>query len=146
MVFEIQDGVLQNCRLTIGETEAVIPEGVKSIGDRAFYRSLGLQSIMIPESVTSIGKEAFTECRKLQSIHIPESVTSIGEKAFSYCISLRSIIIPESVSRRSAQKRSPGAVVCKASTFPKASEALRRGYSAVATVFSTSIFRSNWKE
>lgn len=66
MEFEIQDGVLQKCRLNTGETEAVIPEGV-----------------------ISIGKEAFTECRSLQSISIPEGVTSIGEKAFSYCSRLQ---------------------------------------------------------
>ena len=97
MEFEIQDGVLLKCRLNIGETEVVIPEGVKSIGDRAFYQNQLLESITIQEGVTSIGKEAFTECRSLQSITLPESVTSIGEKAFSYCSSLQSITIPDSV-------------------------------------------------
>ena len=65
MKFEIQDGVLQKGRLNTGETEAIIPEGVKSIGDRAFYQNQLLQSIMIPEGVTSIGKDSHSgECHK----------------------------------------------------------------------------------
>ena len=57
MEFEIQDGVLQKCRLNIGETEAVIPKGVKSIGEKAFSYCSRLQSMTIPESVTQIGAE-----------------------------------------------------------------------------------------
>ena len=37
----------------------VIPEGVASIGDKAFYYCKNLTNITIPDSVTRIGKEAF---------------------------------------------------------------------------------------
>ena len=38
--------------------------------------------LVIPDGVTSIGKRAFYNCNSLTSIEIPDSVTSIGEGAF----------------------------------------------------------------
>ena len=68
-----------------------IPDGVTSIGDKAFQGS-GLTSITIPDSVTSIGNGAFQDCSSLTGITIPGSVTTIGNGAFEYCGSLTSII------------------------------------------------------
>ena len=79
-------------------TELVIPEGVNSIKNYAFYNYAQLTSITIPNSVTSIGNEAFSSCSSLTSITIPNSVTSIEGGAFSYCSSLTSITIPNSVT------------------------------------------------
>ena len=103
-----------------GCTTSAIPEGVTSIGERAFSGCNGLTNITIPSSVTSIGEQAFSGCNDLTSITIPESVTSIGVKAFEYsgltnvhitsgvtsigdlafahCRNLTSITIPESVT------------------------------------------------
>ena len=84
--------------LIIGCNNSVIPEGVTTIGDLAFYQCSGLTSINIPEGVTTIGEETFYDCSGLTSINIPEGVTTIGEGAFSGCSGLTSIIIPESVT------------------------------------------------
>ena len=51
-------------------TELVIPNGVTSIGDRAFWGCSGLTSITIPNSVTSIGDQAFDGCSGLKEVHI----------------------------------------------------------------------------
>ena len=75
-----------------------IREGVKVIGDNAFWWCRSLISINIPNSVTTIGIEAFLECESLISINIPNSVTMIGEGAFWGCESLISINIPNSVT------------------------------------------------
>ena len=66
-------------------TEYTIPEGVTSIGNRAFMSCSGLVSITIPNSVKSIGESAFNGCESLTSITIPNSVTSIGNFAFYGC-------------------------------------------------------------
>ena len=75
-----------------------IPQGIRIIGDYAFYSCSSLTSIVIPDSVTSVGESAFIDCFSLTSIVIPDSVTSIGDDAFSFCKSLASIVIPDSVT------------------------------------------------
>lgn len=76
----------------------IIPDGVKSIGNRAFDYCYSLISISIPNSVTSIGDESFIDCSSLSNLVIPNSVTSIGAWAFDGCKSLRSFVIPDSVT------------------------------------------------
>ncbi len=79
-------------------TTATLPEGVTSIGERAFYKCSSLTSITIPEGVTSIEGAAFYGCSSLERITIPEGVTSIGEYAFAWCENLTAITIPEGVT------------------------------------------------
>ena len=79
-------------------TDLVIPEGVTSIGDNAFFGCKGLKSITIGNSVISIGVYAFSNCTGLTSITIPDSVTSIEDSAFEYCTALTSITIGNSVT------------------------------------------------
>lgn len=76
----------------------IIREGVKVIGDRAFFSCEYLKDVNIPNSVTSIGDASFMVCGSLTSIDIPDSVTSIGDDAFRNCDSLTSINIPNSVT------------------------------------------------
>ena len=63
----------------------VIPEGVTTIGDRAFSGCTGLTEVVIPDSVTTIGYYAFWFCRSLTNVIIPNSVTTIGDYAFWGC-------------------------------------------------------------
>ena len=68
--------------LICGCKNTVIPNGVTSIVDRAFYGCSGLMGVMvIPDSVTSIGMYAFYDCIGLTGAVIPDSVTSISLQA-----------------------------------------------------------------
>lgn len=63
-----------------------IPDGVTSIGDFAFSRSLRFETSVFMK-----------KCKELKQIVIPDGVTSIGESAFELCIALQAISLPESV-------------------------------------------------
>lgn len=77
--------------------EAVIPDGVITIGKRSFSECRNLNRIMFPKSLKKIDDEAFCMCSNLQSLYIPESVTHIGDDAFSWC-SLKDIVLPANIS------------------------------------------------
>lgn len=69
----------------------VIPEGVRSIGRKAFAYC-DLESVVLPNSLESIGDGAFSGCRCLTDVTIPWHHLCIGEEAFSDCTSLFSVI------------------------------------------------------
>ncbi len=69
----------------------VIENGVKNIGEYAFYRCEDLTEVSIPESVTVIDKNAFNGCTGLVDVTIPNGVETISDYAFSNCSNLKSI-------------------------------------------------------
>lgn len=93
--FVIEKGVLKKY---VGyDTVVVIPDGVRSIGERTFAYCSSLTSVTIPDSITIIGSSAFEGCTGLTSVDIPDSVKSIDYSAFAYCYNLTSVTIPDSV-------------------------------------------------
>ena len=82
-------------------TELIIPEGVTSIGDYAFYNCNSLTSVTIPASVTEIGDYAFYGCNNLSKVTFEENsqLKTIGNLAFNNCSSLTEITIPASVTQ-----------------------------------------------
>ncbi|MBQ3165876.1 MAG: leucine-rich repeat domain-containing protein, partial [Clostridia bacterium] len=70
----------------------IVPKGVTSIENRAFYYS-DLMAVEIPDTVTTVGERAFFYCGNLQKIKIPDSVTSMGEEAFSTCYGMTDVEI-----------------------------------------------------
>ena len=79
-------------------TAITLPDGLESIGDKAFYSCSSLTAIDIPSSVTSIGEEAFRSCTSLKDVTLPDGLESIGSYAFNSCTSLTAIEIPSSVT------------------------------------------------
>ena len=97
---------------------AVIPEGIESICDRAFETARNTKTVEIPESVRYINDAfecssvesliipdtvdmesgmSFGSCYKLKKITLPDKMTKIPSSAFSECVSLESIQLPESM-------------------------------------------------
>ena len=81
------------------ETEFSIPDGVVTIGERAFKGNNVLLSVKISDGVVVIEDYSFYECINLSKVVFTDNsrLTMIGEYAFRYCYSLKSITIPDSV-------------------------------------------------
>ena len=93
------------------EGDLVIPDGVTSVGDYAFYGCSGLTSVEIPDSVTSIGGYVFSGCSGLTSVHISDIAKwcaisfKYGENPLTYGHNLyvnsqlvKDLIIPDGVT------------------------------------------------
>lgn len=79
-------------------SRVVLPYGLTSIGNYAFYECTKLASVTLPGGVTAIGSSAFQKCSALKSVFIPTGVTSIGASAFDGCSQLTSVSIPQGVT------------------------------------------------
>ncbi|MCQ2148077.1 MAG: leucine-rich repeat protein, partial [Bacteroidales bacterium] len=91
----ISNNKVVKCRTNA--TSVTIPEGVTSIGDRAFEGCSSLTSITIPDGITSIGSGAFNGTPwydELNNKH-PDDVIYIGEIAYSYNGFIDDVVIKE---------------------------------------------------
>lgn len=77
----------------------VIPEGVKRIGEGAFFMCERLKCLELPTGLLKIGKAAFSRCASLVELEIPQTVSEIGEKAFDGCVRLERVTLPDSLEK-----------------------------------------------
>ncbi len=82
--------------------EYVVPDGVISIAEKAFFDCDKVTDITVSDGVTSIGAYAFAQCDSLRAIVLPDSIVSIGDYAFSGCASLGDLTIAAGVTRLDA--------------------------------------------
>lgn len=73
------------------KAHVMIPDGIKSIGYRAFSQNDKLESVELPNTIVGIGVDAFYWCRNLTKINIPDSVEIIHHGAFADCVKLDNI-------------------------------------------------------
>ena len=66
-------------------TELIIPDGIITVKNYAFYSCDSFTHVTIPNSVTSIGSYAFERCSSLIGVTIPNSSIEIASTAFIYC-------------------------------------------------------------
>ena len=74
-----------------------LPDGLTTIGSRAFIDCYLLQSVSIPDGVEYIGAEAFARCHALTAPALPESLLYIDEEAFAGCSKLGTVTVPGGV-------------------------------------------------
>ena len=89
---------------------------VDKIEDSTFSNLSNIESVTIPEGLTSIGWRAFYGCRNLMEIDIPSSVTSIGDDAFAFCEKLEDVYCrattpPYTNNSRQFRRANPEAVL-----------------------------------
>ena len=74
--------------------QAILPDGYKKIGVKAFQACNELSQVVLPMSLTEIEDFAFESCSKLSSISFPVNLAQIGKYAFADT-DLKSITFPE---------------------------------------------------
>lgn len=93
--FSINSNVVTGNTDCVGEV--IIPSGVLSIGNNAFFNNLNITSVNIPDSVLTIGATSFTNLQRLTTLTIGNNVTDIGNSAFEGAFRLTTLVIPDSV-------------------------------------------------
>lgn len=78
------------------EKEFSVPEGVETIGIKAFFENKYLEQVNFPEGLKVIDEHAFSGCQ-LENIELPESVEMLCYSCFGYNDALRKITIPKNI-------------------------------------------------
>ena len=84
------------CKCSVAAVK--LPDSVEHIGNHAFAGS-SISEIKIPEGVSFFDYGAFQYCRKLRSITIPDNVTVLGSYIFEFCSNLEEIILPDGINK-----------------------------------------------
>ena len=74
--------------------KAVVPVGVRVIGDHAFAYNEELTSVILPESVTEVQDCAFERCTSLEEVVLPEGLKRLGKGVFSDCTAFEGTNFP----------------------------------------------------
>lgn len=75
----------------------VIPESIKTIGDRAF-QWCGLENVTFGKNLESIGSYSFQSCQ-FTDVSIPDATTVIEDGAFADCYNLKAITLGAGISK-----------------------------------------------
>lgn len=76
-------------------TDIILPDNIKSIGERAFAKCKNLRKITLPESLKYIGASVFSECENLKEIILPKNLKKLNYRTFGDYKRLKRIVIPE---------------------------------------------------
>ncbi len=76
-----------------------IPEGITSIGKKAFTKAAALINVSIPSTVTIISESAFEQCTSLTSAPLHDKIIEIGTNAFKGCSSMKTATIYGSTTK-----------------------------------------------
>ncbi|MBQ6835182.1 MAG: leucine-rich repeat protein [Lachnospiraceae bacterium] len=111
-----QESLLNIVPLTSGGSNFVIPQGIHTIGDRAFAGCDYFYEVEIPYSVENMGKEVFAECGNLQYVTFAnpkyieldrgtsvdyentKEIVMVPEGMFKDCKNLIGVKIPDTVT------------------------------------------------
>ena len=90
---EIGESAFSGC----GFETLELPEGLESIGERAFGDNLALAKLRVPVSLREMGNYAFSGCEALARLELPEGLSALSYGAFSHCEALKTVTVPGSV-------------------------------------------------
>lgn len=102
MAFEIKKNVLKQYIPETGQTEVTIPQGVDTVGAKAFENCGELNSVILPEGITVLKQYAFDSCeRKIKHLSVPATLKESGKNSFP--AELRTVDLPKGTARFSRE-------------------------------------------
>ncbi len=75
--------------------KVIVPDGVKTIPEYAFYQNPCVKYVVLPESLREICGSTFKGCAALEELHIPDSVVNIGVSMCEDCCAMKSVTLPK---------------------------------------------------
>ena len=85
------------------DTIVSVPEGVTTIGEKAFYQNTDITQVILPSTITHIAPSAFEGCASLVSINFPSNLIDIQKAAFKDCVALQAVMLPRGLSSLGAE-------------------------------------------
>lgn len=76
---------------------AMIPDGIETIGYGAFDSNKLIRTVALPASVKELSTRAFADCRNLETVQLNEGLEVIGHNVFSGCTNLKYLVMPDSL-------------------------------------------------
>lgn len=80
-------------------TTLSLPEGLTSIGAKAFQGARALKNLLLPTAVSRVGDAAFADCRALAALTLPEGVSEVAPYTFQGCQALTAFDLPAAIAR-----------------------------------------------
>lgn len=102
-VVAIDDGAFYKCDSLSGNL--VIPQTVRSIGNSAFQKCTGIESVSFPEGLQFIGEQAFDGCSRLAGqLNLPPNLKTLPDGAFRNCSGFSGpLVIPSGIKEIGAE-------------------------------------------
>lgn len=83
------------CFCESGVQEVVLPDGLTTISNNAFYYARSLQTVNLPSTLTTLGNNAFSNSDLRGPITLPEALKTLSSNAFYYCQNLDNVTFSE---------------------------------------------------
>lgn len=98
-VKNIGESAFENCKKLNSTTSTAIPDGLTTIGKRAYFGCSSLNSFIVPSELKIISEEAFASCTALETVTFTSDsvTTTLSDRCFADCTALRSVSLPSSL-------------------------------------------------
>jgi hypothetical protein len=77
----------------------IVSDGVKSLGDNAFFLCKNVKSVVLPDSITQLGNGLFANCQSLETISLPDNIETLPASIFVSCTSLKNVKLPANLKK-----------------------------------------------
>ena len=142
----IPDGVVTiGCRAFENQTlvtEAVFPPGVKTVGDSAFEGCSALERLSFCDGLKRLGNACFRGCSSLRAVFLPDTAASIHPRAFQGCTSLREVRLSDGLRRNLEGHTFADCVSLESIVIPRGIQQIKAGAFSGCTALRTVIFEN----